>query len=68
MRVRRYHQTKLANPVFAMALHSKLAADGSRIKSICAEPGVAQTELAANLMKGHDDEGSKVGQVSACSV
>jgi len=31
-----------------MALHDKLKADGSKVKSICAEPGIATTSLASN--------------------
>lgn len=54
----RYHQTKLANPVFMMALHDQLTKEGSKIKSICAEPGVAQTDLAANLVNGHNQAGN----------
>ena len=48
----RYHQTKLSNSVFCMALHNRLVKAGKAntvIKSLVAEPGVASTDLAQNL-------------------
>ena len=56
----RYHQTKLANTVFCVALHKKLAAAGSKVKSMVAEPGVATTDLAGNLQAGHKNVGRDV--------
>ncbi|CAJ1364205.1 unnamed protein product [Effrenium voratum] len=47
----RYQQTKLANVVFTYALHDRLQAAGSKIKSLCAHPGVAQTQLSTQTMK-----------------
>eukprot|EP00934_Nitzschia_sp_Nitz4_P002621 Nitzschia sp. Nitz4//scaffold60_size111251//106198//107190//NITZ4_004167-RA/size111251-processed-gene-0.46-mRNA-1//-1//CDS//3329555624//2611//frame0 len=43
-RWKRYHQTKLANAVFTMALNDRLDND-SKILAACAEPGLAATNL-----------------------
>lgn len=41
-----YHQTKLANACFTVALAAKLEAAGiTNVKSVCAAPGVSQTNL-----------------------
>ena len=41
----RYHQTKLANACFTLALADKLSARGSPVKALCAAPGLASTNL-----------------------
>ena len=41
----RYHQTKLANAVFVHTLAEKLKAKGSKVKALCAAPGLAATNL-----------------------
>ena len=61
----RDHQTKLANSVFALTLHERLKRSGSKVTSICAEPGVAATELSSNLSKGHEEHGSKPVRISS---
>jgi len=45
----RYHQTKLANIVFTLGLHDRLQASANpadkKIRSVCAAPGLARTQL-----------------------
>jgi NAD(P)-dependent dehydrogenase (short-subunit alcohol dehydrogenase family) len=41
----RYGQTKLANSLSSMILHEKLKAAGSKVKSLCVDPGLAATDL-----------------------
>ena len=45
----RYHQSKLANLLFAATLHEKLAAQGSRIKSLACTPGVCGTDMFVHV-------------------
>lgn len=48
----RYFQSKLANSVFTYGLHEKLKAKDSKIRSISAHPGGAQTNLGQNMKPG----------------
>jgi len=45
----RYSQTKLANAVFTKALHQRLKAKKSKVRAICADPGISATNLADHL-------------------
>eukprot|EP00924_Labyrinthula_sp_SR-Ha-C_P010679 snap_masked-scaffold_49-processed-gene-1.34-mRNA-1 protein AED:0.06 eAED:0.08 QI:0/-1/0/1/-1/1/1/0/357 len=56
----RYHQTKLANSTFAMALNKKIEGGEFKglIKSCVAEPGASDTNLPENLKSAHEKEGT----------
>jgi threonine dehydratase len=56
----RYHQTKLSNTVFAIALHKVLKGMGVNVKSIVCEPGVAATDLVSNLSMEHRKAGNDI--------
>jgi len=45
-----YTQTKLANAVFAHVLHRKITAKGSKVKAVCAAPGLANTQLRSHTI------------------
>mmetsp|Transcript_55325 Transcript_55325/g.89463 ORF Transcript_55325/g.89463 Transcript_55325/m.89463 type:complete len:385 (+) Transcript_55325:69-1223(+) len=51
----RYHQSKLANIIFAMALHSRFAraAQYSNFKALAAAPGFADTSLKIPAAENH---------------
>ena len=47
----RYHQTKLANAVFAAELDRRLRARGSKVMALCVAPGFAATNLQVTTHK-----------------
>ena len=47
----RYNQTKLANCAFTAALHHRLQKKGSKVKSLVAHPGLANTDLQVTTVK-----------------
>eukprot|EP00924_Labyrinthula_sp_SR-Ha-C_P003874 augustus_masked-scaffold_3-processed-gene-7.45-mRNA-1 protein AED:0.14 eAED:0.17 QI:0/-1/0/1/-1/1/1/0/355 len=56
----RYHQTKLANTTFAMALHKKLEETELKnlVKSVVGEPGASDTGFIENIRNAHKKEGT----------
>ena len=46
----RYAQTKLANAVFTHVLQRKLTAKDSKVKAVCAAPGLANTQLQPHTL------------------
>ena len=49
---RRYHMSKLANSVFAMAAHKKCQEKSLKVKAIAAEPGLASSNLQVSSTQG----------------
>jgi len=75
----RYHQTKLANLVFTLALRDRVVTAGSKVKVMVAHPGVAATELqvhsvsdggmsggVANLIVSQTAEDGALGILMSC--
>lgn len=44
-----YRDSKLANVLFALELHRRLASQGSGVRAVAAHPGIAPTALAAHV-------------------
>ena len=47
----RYHQSKLANLLFAASLHEKLTARGSGVKALACTPGVCGTDMFVHVQR-----------------
>jgi NAD(P)-dependent dehydrogenase (short-subunit alcohol dehydrogenase family) len=47
-----YSQSKLANVLFALELDRRLRAEGSRVKSLLAHPGIATSNLTSSMGAG----------------
>ncbi|WP_216910068.1 oxidoreductase [Synechococcus sp. CCY 0621] len=54
-RWRAYAQSKLANSMFSLELHHRLAAAGSRVISVAAHPGVARTGIQSASVAASGD-------------
>ena len=55
---KRYQQSKLANVIYTMALHQKLAAQNLNIKALVAHPGYATTSLIGSMSQ-YDSIGTR---------
>lgn len=64
-RFHRYQQTKLANVVFTYALDKRLRKAGSKVKALCAHPGVAPTELGPSMMNTGTSMNPCIGAIFA---
>lgn len=63
----RYHQSKLANAVFTLALEAKLARAGlTAIKPVFCTPGLAATGLVGNLETSGTNPGCIFGAIFGC--
>mmetsp|Transcript_154460 Transcript_154460/g.494037 ORF Transcript_154460/g.494037 Transcript_154460/m.494037 type:complete len:180 (-) Transcript_154460:57-596(-) len=59
----RYHQTKLANLVFTLALRDRVVTAGSKVKVMVAHPGVAATELQVHSVSDGGMSGGMANMV-----